>query len=81
MYKGGGVSVRAGAIRGRGQCMSWCHWGEGSVYELVPLGEGSVYELVPLGEGSVYELVPLGGGVSVRAGAIKGRGQCRSWCH
>ena len=44
MYKlvplGEGVSVQAGAIRGRGQCMSWCHWGEGSVYELVPLGGG-----------------------------------------
>ena len=22
---GGGVSVGAGAIGGRGQCMSWCH--------------------------------------------------------
>ena len=32
------------------------------------------------GEGSVYKLVPLGGGVSVRAGAIRGRGQCISWC-
>ena len=51
------------------------------MYELVPLGEGSVYELVPFGEGSVYELVPLGGGVSVGAGAIRGRGQCMSWCH
>ena len=28
----------------------------------------------------MYELVPLGGGVSVQAGAIRGRGQCMSWC-
>ena len=27
-------------LGGRGQCMSWCHWGEGSVYKLVPLGGG-----------------------------------------
>ena len=37
---GGGVSVQAGAFGGRGQCMSWYIWGEGSVYELVPLGGG-----------------------------------------
>ena len=57
--------------------MSWCLWGEGSVYELVPLGGGVSVQAGAFGgrgqcmswyiwgEGSVYKLVPLGGGVSV----------------